>query len=279
MTEEKQSYEIVSQSVGPREIIPAAWEMINGIGRAPAAVKKVLYCYENGLPLSAADSLYVVNGKLAPMSDIVAKQVRAHPHYDYEIIELDDKICTVRIFRLRDGEMSPEGEVTFTIEMAVRAGLADKDVWKKYPEDMLFGKAMTRAQRRYAPDALTTPAYTPEEMGEFEGVVVDVMPSIIVEKPKVAIPQEDITKILELYGPRTLGIISQQVTERNITWQDVVAELPPDAFEAWVQGVVQFGEDAIYEANDGKRPANLDELGLALAKLESKKEGQNEDAS
>lgn len=46
----------------------------------------------------------------------------------------------------------PEKSVTWTIERARRAGLTEKDIWKKYPQDMLNARASMQLGRIIAPD-------------------------------------------------------------------------------------------------------------------------------
>lgn len=132
-----------------------------GVTKGEAAIK-ILFCFEHGLPLTAANQgLYVVRGRITPMGQICASQIRKHPDYDYKIEQLDAKGCTISISR--HGEKV--GEATFDEGDAQRAGLLSKDVWKSYPEDMYFNRAIGRAQRRLAPDALSMPVHTTEELG------------------------------------------------------------------------------------------------------------------
>ena len=125
---------------------------------------KMLFCYENGLPLSTANTgLYVVNGRMEVMGNVIAAQLRQHPDYDYQIARLDDTGCTIRILRHGD----PIGEATFDHTHAQRAGLLGKDNWQSYPEDMYFNRAMSKAYKRFAPDIFSGPVYV---RGEIEAV-------------------------------------------------------------------------------------------------------------
>jgi hypothetical protein len=56
------------------------------------------------------------------------------------------------------------GESTFTIDDARRAKLAARDVWQKYPKDMLRSRAITRGARTYCPDVFNGAIYTAEEI-------------------------------------------------------------------------------------------------------------------
>lgn len=155
------------------KLTPDVWKMIESIAHASyesrkfgivkqgEASIKLLFCYENNLPLSAANiGLYVVNGRLAVQSNIIASQFRMHPVYDYEIVDLTEKGCTVNI--LKSGEVWRS--CTFDENDAKRAGLLSKDVWQKYPKNMYFGRALTNAYRWFCPELFSQPVYIPEEL-------------------------------------------------------------------------------------------------------------------
>lgn len=67
---------------------------------------------------------------------------------------------------MRDREGSPlleQATVSYTEEDAKKAGLLGKDNWKKDPSSMYFARAITRAQRRFAPGVLSGDILTREE--------------------------------------------------------------------------------------------------------------------
>lgn len=196
-----------------QELTPDVWQMLLSVGGAIKASRvfgsataeeaaiKLLFCYENGLPLTAASNgLYVVNGRIAAQTNIIAAQLRRHPDYDYEIVEIAPTGATVAILRRGvDGRMAEAGRASFTIDDAKRAGLTGKDNWKNYPEDLLFARALGRAQRRFAPDVFGQPVYTPEELDN----VIDA-PSWQVVPPvaptQVAPPKPDLLALVEQFG-------------------------------------------------------------------------------
>lgn len=71
-------------------------------------------------------------------------------------------------------KLCPEGlKVTFTIKDAMRAGLAGKDNWKKYPEDCLLARVSIRGPKRVAPGALLG-LYDPEDYEHADEMTVTI---------------------------------------------------------------------------------------------------------
>lgn len=166
-----------NELVVQRQLTPESWGMIQSVANAAylsrkfgltegEAAIKMLFCFENGLPLTAANTgLYIVNGKLAAESNVIAAQIRKHPDYDYRIKRLDDNGCTITILR-RDGtDWEEYGESTFTDVDAKKAGLDAKDTYKSYPRNLYFARAITNAARWFCPDIFSQPVYTREELG------------------------------------------------------------------------------------------------------------------
>lgn len=122
-------------------------------------------------PFASATGVHIIEGKPAFSSNLLAQAVRRHPVYDYQVLENTAAKCSIQF----TANGKPAGVSTFTIEMAKRAGLAEKSIWKKYPEAMLFSRALTAGMRTHCPDALGGhPAYTPEELGGDDVVAVTV---------------------------------------------------------------------------------------------------------
>jgi hypothetical protein len=122
-------------------------------------------------PFASATGVHIIEGKPAFSSGLLAQAVRRHPVYDYRVIENTATVCRIQF----TANSQPLAVSEFTIEMAKRAGLAEKSIWKKYPEAMLFSRALTAGMRTHCPDALGGhPAYTPDELGGDEVVPVMV---------------------------------------------------------------------------------------------------------
>jgi hypothetical protein len=82
---------------------------------------------------------------------------------------------------------------TWTIERARKAGLLEKDPWKKYPEQMLTWRAVSECARLVAPDVIGG-LYLHEEMGatvDEEGNIVQVEPARIAAAKNVTPPEKE----------------------------------------------------------------------------------------
>lgn len=203
-------------------LTPSVWAMIEAIAEAARESRKMgvstvgeaaikfLFCYENGLPMSAANTgLYIVNGRIVAQGNIIAAQLRRHPSYDYKIKAIDDHGCTVQILRKsEDGEWAVEGEASFGEADAKRAKLANKDNYQGYPSDMYFNRALARAQRRFAPDVFSQTVYTPDEMGMktneegdvIEGTWAEVSAPVTPEPEPEPAPALTLEWLTERYG-------------------------------------------------------------------------------
>lgn len=198
-----------------RPLTPDVWGMLSSVAKAAyesrkfgvtegEAAIKLLFCFENGLPLTAANtSLLVVNGRMEVMGNLIASKLRSHGSYDYKIKELNNKGCTIQILRKVADEWITEGEASFTEEDAKRIGLNTKDNYKNYPEDMYFNRAISRAYKRYAPDIFTTPVYVIGEISNrVESDVIEGQWQVHTEPTKVLTletltAQYDVESILE----------------------------------------------------------------------------------
>lgn len=139
------------------------------------AIVKVLYGAELGIaPISSMMGVHIIEGKPAYSANIMAAAVKKSGRYTYRIRTHTTEKCELEFFE--GGESV--GLSAFTIEEARTAGLATKAVWKSYPRNMLFARAMSNGFRWYCPDLTGgAPAYTPEELGaevDGDGSVIEV---------------------------------------------------------------------------------------------------------
>ena len=140
------------------------------ISNAPRLIMVFQAGFEAGLkPLEAINSFYFVNGKLSMYGDTVISQVQRAGH----IVEwgtCDADTATVTITR---GDNKKSLTQTITMAIAKTRGWnmgknGEKDVWKKYPENMLRYRAFGMCARFIVPDALRGIAIKEEIEGEID---------------------------------------------------------------------------------------------------------------
>lgn len=117
-------------------------------------------------PMTAITGLHIMNGKPTASASLISSLVRRAGHKLR--VSGDDKSATAQIIRTDDPDYT--FTVTWTIDMAKRAGLLGNATWGKYPEAMLRARAITQVARDACPEALNGVQYTPEELGA-DGVV------------------------------------------------------------------------------------------------------------
>jgi len=109
--------------------------------------------------------LWNIKGKIEISARLMTSMIRRAGH-SLNIKESTSTSCTILGKRC---DVSDEHEITFTIQQAKIAGLvrANHDgspgMWQKYPEDMLYARALSRLARRLFPDVIGT-AYVEGEI-------------------------------------------------------------------------------------------------------------------
>lgn len=169
--------------------------MFKDIQGASQAVVKVMAGKELGLsPIVSMNKLYMINGKVAMEAVVMSGLVKMSGKYTYKILEHTEHICKIEFFEVIDGKKESCGiPTTFTIDDAKRAGLTGKDVWQKYPKNMLFSRCFSNAVRWYCPE-LILGAYTPEELDidVDKAVSVDATSTVSVEVTKKPMKQAEV---------------------------------------------------------------------------------------
>ena len=136
---------------------------ISGAGSPADVMVALMAGAEIGLgPAATIKSVYVVNGRPTLWGDAIVGIAQASGDYIDHTIEFEGEgddltcTCTVRRFReLRDGTLREVSFAeSFSWDEAKTAGLASRDLWRKYPKRMLRGKAKTYAFREAFADLL-----------------------------------------------------------------------------------------------------------------------------
>lgn len=171
---------------------------------AQAAVK-VMAGQELGIPpIAAMMGVNIIKGKVALGAHLIASRIRAHG-YDFRIRKHDNEGCEIEFFSKPDsqGRRSSLGVTSFTKEDAVAAGVFS-DMYKKYPRNMYYSRAVSNGAKWYTPEIFGgAPVYTPEELG----AEIDGEGEMLHREPPPAPRQETVERRME-------EIRQQQAAER-----------------------------------------------------------------
>lgn len=149
--EEVKALDFLKQETAMGEVF-ANSGIFKDIKTASQAVVKILAGRELGMsPIEAMNAFYIVNDRVTISSSAIATLVKRSQRYDYHVDKLDETECVIT-FMVKGGDKL--GVSTYSIKDAALAGIVNKPVWKNYPRNMLFSRAITNGARWYCPDAL-----------------------------------------------------------------------------------------------------------------------------
>ena len=192
MTDDNKSLVLKKDEQFSRALEPTNWESamecgamiaksgIGGVKTPEEAMIRIMAGREIGLGAMASLRLiYSVNGKVGYDAALIRARCLQHPECKYfEPVEISD---TKAIFRAKRGDR-PEQTYEFTIEQARAAKLADKDVWKFYPRNLLSARATVNLARLVFPE-VAAGMYTADELsGPYVGnAAADPTPPAVIE--------------------------------------------------------------------------------------------------
>jgi hypothetical protein len=162
------------------------------------AVVKILAGGEMGFgPIASMNGVYIVNGKTAPVAGLIAAAIQRSRRYRYRVTEHTDTQCSIDFFELGEGAQVRReklGTSTFSMADAAQAGLATTAMYRKFPKNMLFNRALTNGARWFCPEVFGGPVYTPDELGlevNAEGAPLEVI-EVPQGPPSVPLRERDV---------------------------------------------------------------------------------------
>ena len=168
---------------------PFTWKTLNMIadtemvprglrGNPPAMYAAIIMGRELGLgPMQSMQMIDVIDGRPALSAELQTAMIRNAGH-SIVLSEFNDRVAAVKG---RRGDNGDEITITFTIEMAERAGLTGKRNWRQYPEAMLWARALSMLSRMLFADVFAvTHAYTADELGS--GTDQPTIPATVVNE-------------------------------------------------------------------------------------------------
>lgn len=192
-------------------------------------------------PIQSMNNIVIVNGRITLGAALVGALIKASGRYWFKVLEHTNEVCSIEFLEKFNGEWISCGTSIFTMEDAKAAGLTGKDVWKKFPRNMLHSRAITNGARWYTPDVFGGPIYTPEEL---ENDIVNGSQSDI----KVEMAKPDPEKMSWQDFVATVGL------EEN----ELKAQLKAGGFAGWVAGKRQAMFDYIEEYKKTKVDTTAD---------------------
>lgn len=166
------------------------------------AIVKAVFGEELGIgPGASMVGVHIIEGKPSLSANLLGALVKRSERYDYKPVEVTAEKAIVAF--TADGEEIGKSE--FTIEQARTAGLVKaKSGWERFPQAMLFARALSQGVRWYCPDVTAgSPAYTPEELGaevDQSGEPVYVESEVVAEpEPSPALDPERVEHLAKGY--------------------------------------------------------------------------------
>lgn len=199
-----------------------------------AAVKLI---FGRGLGLSDYDSmtLHLVEGKIVMPAHLMAAAIKKS-RYDYRA-DVTPSSCTITFFDRTGGKAEKIGTTTWTLEDAKRAGLADRQNWRRYPSAMLFARCISAGYKQHCPDALGhSPVYV-ESMGELE--IESAPPRVAFSRPVDVDAQPILTAEVV---PQDQTTDPAPTSASTMTRRDNLSDSGQDEFSAVEAAVTKTGE-------------------------------------
>jgi hypothetical protein len=188
-------------------------------GNLPA----ILACVTTGRELGLGDmtslrSIHIIDGKASFSAELMTQLVRKQGHSIQGDVTAEH--ATVVGKRADNGDTMT---VEWTLEMANRVGLLSKSNWKKYPESMLWARAVSQLCRMLFADCFAGASYTPEELGSGDMTADELMADTPVAESDpsqfTTLPGESFEDIFEgdnTKPPREIALTPAQTKKLNV---------------------------------------------------------------
>ncbi len=131
---------------------------------ASQAIVKIIAGREIGIgTMASMTGIHIVQNKPTLSANLIASLIKnKNSGYNYRVREMSETACEIEFFEKSESI----GKSRFTLDEAKTAGLTSRDIWKKYPKNMLFARAISNGAKWFCPDVFNgVPIYTPDELG------------------------------------------------------------------------------------------------------------------
>lgn len=119
-------------------------------------VVKIMAGRELGLtPFQSMSGIYLVNGRLALMSNVMSGLIKKSKKYDFTVVSITDECCSIDFFDVSDKDNRIKlGNSIFGKTDAAKSGKINTETYKAYPRNMYYARALANGARWYCPDAI-----------------------------------------------------------------------------------------------------------------------------
>ena len=204
-----------------------------GITNADQALALMLVAQAEGLhPATAARDYHIIQGRPSLKADAMLARYLASGG-TVEWLEHTDAKVEAKFSHPAGGTLA----IAWDMERAKKAGLGGKDMWTKYPRQMLRARVISEGIRATNP-AVATGMYTPEEVQDMEPV----------RKEKVINPRkEEKTEVKPvMLTPPQLKKALQEFAEKGIDEQKIRANIGHD--QPWTREEMNTAWDTLTAA-------------------------------
>jgi hypothetical protein len=193
---------------------------------------KILAGLELGFtPFVAMAGIHFFQGRVSIGANLIASLIKDSGKYEYKVLQHTAEACEIAFYQNINGELKALGTpVFYSIDEAAKAGLAGKDVWKKYPKDMLFAACIRQGSRRYCADVLR--GVTPEsdaDMGMTDASAMDIATPIETVDTSTG-------EVIEAEHVEEVRSEESQIEDLKLAIEDRVAVIGADKYDQILNG-------------------------------------------
>jgi hypothetical protein len=211
--------------------------------------------------------IHIIKGKPSIGANLMAAAVKRHPRYNYRVLSQTAQSCKIEFYELWNGKMQSCGISEFTTDDAKAAGMlpAKPDSgWAKFPQNMLFARAISNGVKWFCPDVFDAPVYTPEELGaqvDGEGNYVEVESSpvaveVVEDSPKViSDPQKKRLFAIAKKNAWPKDDVKEMIL--NIAGVDSSAKIPVDKYDDVVAALEGVDYNVPFETEAQSTPVEV----------------------
>lgn len=149
---------LLAQQIAKTDFVP-----LDLRNKPEAILACILTGHELGLgPMQSLSKIHVIHGRPGMAAELMRALIQSAGH---EIWVEEHTTTRCVMGAQRAGAMRP-ASATYTIDDARTAGLAGKDIWRKYPRAMLLARCTAEIARANFADVLAGISYTVEELND-----------------------------------------------------------------------------------------------------------------